>query len=53
MPSVDKTFDTIDYRDDEFVFNSTDESYVYSPNTSFDKIYAWTEYQKYKSVIGI
>ena len=45
MPSVDKTFDTIDYRDDEFVFNSTDESYVYSPNTSFDKIYAWTEYQ--------
>ena len=45
IPSVDKTFDTIDYRDDEFVFNSTDESYVYSPNTSFDKIYAWTEYQ--------
>ena len=45
MPNVDKTFDTIDYRDDEFVFNSTNESYVYSPNTSFDKIYAWTEYQ--------
>ena len=45
IPNVDKTFDTIDYRDDEFVFNSTNESYVYSPNTSFDKIYAWTEYQ--------